>query len=389
MKKALVYRWKAYNQMDVEHALLEAGIELEYTDFVCDSIDEDQVFVERLIKRIQADDFDFVFSVNYFTVISIACERVGMKYVSWLCDSRLLTMHNQSVFHSCNYIFAFDRVDYEQFKRMGANVYYLPLAVDVKRLKSVIENAKDNRSYKADISFVGSMYAGKNEYDKCKGELTPYLQGYFDAALLAQMDVYGEDVIDRLITPDVMAKLEQCLRFEKAEQSFSSLPLAFAVTHLGFKLANLERMELLGRLGRRHPLALYSDIEEEELPFVEHRGRLDYWNEMPKAFHESKINLNITMRNIRTGLPLRVFDIMGSGGFLLTNFQAELPMYFEQGKDMVYYESFEDCEKKAEYYLIHEDERMTIAESGFQKVCQHHTYMHRINEMLKLAEIFD
>jgi spore maturation protein CgeB len=398
MKKVLVYRWKAYNQMDVERAFLQAGVELSFTDFVCSSIDEDEAFVKKFAARIREEDYDFVFSVNYFTVISNACEQVGVPYVSWLCDSRLLTMHNRSVFNKCNYIFVFDRVDYAEFTQLGARVFYLPLAVDVNRLDALLAGkgktpdagayvGEGSRTdYRAEISFVGSMYAGKNEYDKCRGELTPYLQGYFDAALRAQMDVYGEDVIAQLMTPDIMVQLEQTLRFEKAEDSFSTLPLVFSVTHLGFKLANLERMELLGRLGRTHQVALYSDVEEDILPCVEHRGRIDYWNEMPFAFHESKINLNITMRNIRTGLPLRVFDILGSGGFLLTNFQAELPAFFEPGKDLAVYESFPDCEKKADYYLNHEDERCTIAANGYRKVKAHHTYEKRVEELLRIID---
>jgi spore maturation protein CgeB len=104
------------------------------------------------------------------------------------------------------------------------------------------------------------------------------------------------------------------------------------------------------------------------------------------VFNESRINLNITMRNIRTGLPLRVFDILGSGGFLLTNFQAELPAFFEPGKDLAVYESFSDCEKKAEYYLTHEDERRTIAENGFRKVKQFHTYGIRVSQMLQIVD---
>ena len=37
-------------------------------------------------------------------------------------------------------------------------------------------------------------------------------------------------------------------------------------------------------------------------------------------FANSKVNLNITLRNIKTGIPLRALDIMGAGGFLLTNY---------------------------------------------------------------------
>ena len=422
MKKALVYRWKAYNQRDVEEALQNAGIELTFFDLAYKSMDEDDVFEEKVVRLLREDSFDFVFSINYFTILSNACERVGMPYISWLCDSRLLTMHNNSVFNACNRIFVFDRVDYAEFRRLGARVFYLPLAANVARMDRVRKSSVANVSgvdmaqpangsgtgavqtanessagemqdaegsshkYSVEISFVGSMYAKKNEYDKCKGELTPYLQGYFDAALRAQTDVYGEDVIGELLTDDIVLKLGACLSFEKAKESFSSLPLAFAVTHLGFKLANIERTKLLTLLAGHFPVALYSDAPLPDAAGIDYRGTVDYWTQMPKVFYNSRINLNVTMRNIRTGLPLRMFDIMGCEGFLLTNYQAEIASLFEPGRDLVVYESFDDCLKKAGYYLEHEDERRTIAENGYRKICAHHTYDHRIAEMFEILK---
>lgn len=382
MKKALVYRWKAYNQRDVEEALQNAGIELTVFDLAYKSMDEDDVFEEKVVRLLREDSFDFVFSINYFTILSNACERVGMPYISWLCDSRLLTMHNNSVFNACNRIFVFDRVDYAEFRRLGAKVFYLPLAANVARMDRV----RSGETRTAEISFVGSMYAKKNEYDKCKGELTPYLQGYFDAALRAQTDVYGEDVIGELLTDDIVLKLGACLSFEKAKESFSSLPLAFAVTHLGFKLANIERTKLLTLLSGHFPVALYSDAPLSDAAGIDYRGTVDYWTQMPKVFYNSRINLNVTMRNIRTGLPLRMFDIMGCEGFLLTNYQAEIASLFEPGRDLAVYESFDDCLKKAGYYLEHEDERRTIAENGYRKICAHHTYDHRIAEMFEILK---
>lgn len=382
MKKALVYRWKAYNQRDVEEALQNAGIELTFFDLAYKSMDEDDVFEEKVVRLLREDSFDFVFSINYFTILSNACERVGMPYISWLCDSRLLTMHNNSVFNACNRIFVFDRVDYAEFRQLGARVFYLPLAANVARMDRV----RSGETRIAEISFVGSMYAKKNEYDKCKGELTPYLQGYFDAALRAQTDVYGEDVIGELLTDDIVLKLGACLSFEKAKESFSSLPLAFAVTHLGFKLANIERTKLLTLLSEHFPVALYSDAPLPDAAGIDYRGTVDYWTQMPKVFYNSRINLNVTMRNIRTGLPLRMFDIMGCEGFLLTNYQAEIASLFEPGRDLAVYESFDDCLKKAGYYLEHEDERRTIAENGYRKICAHHTYDHRIAEMFEILK---
>ena len=106
--------------------------------------------------------------------------------------------------------------------------------------------------------------------------------------------------------------------------------------------------------------------------------------EMPKIFNLSKINLNITMRPIQTGLSLRIYDVLGCGGFLISNYQSEIPSLFEVGKDLVVYESLQDLKEKCEYYLAHDDERKTIAESGYRKVRDYHTCTERIKEMLRL-----
>lgn len=53
------------------------------------------------------------------------------------------------------------------------------------------------------------------------------------------------------------------------------------------------------------------------------KGPIDYYNEMPYVFNNSRINLNITLRSIKSGIPLRAMDICGAGGFLLSNYQAD------------------------------------------------------------------
>ena len=43
-------------------------------------------------------------------------------------------------------------------------------------------------------------------------------------------------------------------------------------------------------------------------------------------------------------------DIMGAGGFLLTNYQADFLEYFTPDKDFVYYESIDDLIRKCDCF---------------------------------------
>lgn len=387
--KILMYQWKVYHQQDILEALQECGHEVETISDRPFNYNDDPDFVEMLAQKITEGQYDCMFSVNYFGVVSDACQKCRIRYLVWTCDSPLITMHHESVFNDCNNIFIFDKVNYFYYKQMGLpHVWYLPLAVNTGRLDGIMfkESEEDKRKFASDISFIGSMYR-KNSYDDLKPHLPEYLKGYFDAAMLAQIEIFGDDLISKLMTDEILQELEQFVSFEQGERSLSSLPLVFQSTFLGFKMAQIERIRNLNLLGEKFLVDVYSDGEDERLSNVRYRGSVNYHTDMPKVFHESKINLNFTIRNIKSGIPLRGWDILGCGGFLLTNFQAEIPMYFENGKDLVYYEDTNDLMRKAEYYLSHEEERRAIALNGYRKVKAQHSYQKRIQQMLACLQL--
>lgn len=78
-----------------------------------------------------------------------------------------------------------------------------------------------------------------------------------------------------------------------------------------------------------------------------------------------------------------ICDILGCGGFLMTNFQSELTDYFTIGVDLEAYSSMDELVDKCAYYLAHNEERKQIAKNGYERMSADHTYPHRIREMLK------
>ena len=148
----------------------------------------------------------------------------------------------------------------------------------------------------------------------------------------------------------------------------------------------MARTQALIALSKKYAVSVYNKEKNNGLRRVSTKGPVDYWQEMPAVFAGSRINLNFTIPNIKTGLPLRVFDVLGAGGFLLTNFQSELPQYFENGKDLVWFTGERELIEKAGYYLAHEKERERIARNGQEKVRRFHTYMQRITQMLDILE---
>lgn len=382
----LMYRWKAYNYRDIEQTFLLLGHRVDNIEQELGSYDVSPEFERVIEAKIMENRYDFVFTVNYFALISNVCQKLGVKYVSWTCDNPLISMYHESVFHPCNYIFTFDKTNYLEFKGMGVeHIWHLPLAVDVNRIDTILEHATDLGKYRGDVAFVGSLYE-RNSYDKLKGRLSEYLRGYFDAVMEAQINISGGSIVESLLTTDILEQLQEYFELEKSDGSFSDLGLIFQTTVLGFKIAERERRRALIELSKYYRVNVYSNSDVSDLLRIQYCGSVDYWSEMPKVFHASRINLNFTIPNIKSGIPLRVWDVLGSGGFLLTNYQAEIPCYFEEGSDLVCFDGIDDLREKTGYYLAHEEERRQIAKKGYEKVKKYHGYVTRIQQMLRMLE---
>lgn len=387
--RILMYRWKAYNYRDIEQTFLLLGHTVDNMEQELGSYDVSPEFERVIEAKIRDDHYDMVFTVNYFALISNVCQRLHVKYVSWTCDNPLISMYHESVFNDCNYIFTFDKTNYLEFRGMGVgHIWYLPLAVDVNRLDTILEESADTAKYCGDVAFVGSLYE-RNSYDKLKNKLPEYLRGYFDAVMEAQLNISGANIVEPLLTAEILEQLQEHFQLEKSPGSFSDLGLIFQTTVLGFKIAEIERRRALIELSKYYRVNVYSNSNVSDLLRIQYCGSVDYWSEMPKVFRASKINLNFTIPNIKSGIPLRIWDVLGSGGFLLTNYQAEIPYYFEEGKDLVCFDGVDDLREKAGYYLEHEEERREIARNGYQKVKEKHNYIERIRTMLLLIDEAD
>lgn len=380
--KILMYKWKSYNHIDIEGNLLLRGHQIDIIEKEITNVEYQPDFQEEMENLLNSSSFDMFFSINYFPVISDICEKYSLSYVYWTCDSQITCMYHESIFNSCNTGFIFDYADYITFEQMGANVHYLPLAAPIERIQNLLADCGNCDEFCGDISFIGSMY-NKNLYDKTREHLPEYLKGYFDCAISAQQDLYIKNILPDILTPEILFQLQKYIAKNPSKRSLASESLVFSTSVLGFKTAQLERKSRLISLSKKYNVNVYTDDENADLGLCNNKGVANYWQDAPKVFANSKINLNFTIRNIRSGIPLRIFDIMASGGFVITNFQAELPMYFENDKDIVWFTSLEELEEKVKFYINKPQEREKIAHNAMAKLKEQHTYQHRFDEMAK------
>ena len=80
-----------------------------------------------------------------------------------------------------------------------------------------------------------------------------------------------------------------------------------------------------------------------------------------------------------------MYDVLGCGGFLITNYQVELDQFFVPDEDLVVYTDMDDLEAKVGYYLSHDEERERIRSNGYKKVKEMYSPIARVGQMLEAA----
>ncbi len=350
----------------------------------------DPVFEEAFLQALKQHDPDFVFSFNFLPVVSKVCKIDGYPYVSWIYDNPEIFLYSYQVINPCNIVLMFDSKQFETFRKGGIQtVEYLPLAASTRRLDAMIPTAQQRERFAADIAFVGSLYTERKQYyQEIYPKLSEYSQGYLEGLIRSQLQVDGINFIEESLPKDVVADIQKVSNLHPYPDSAETLEYLFANYIINREITIRERKGILTAIGERHPVRLYTYRSNNAFApkGVENMGPADYFEEMPYIFKLSRINLNITLRSIQHAIPLRGYDILGAGGFLLSNYQVDLERHFVPGEDYVYYESRQDLLDQIDYYLSHEDERAAIARNAHDKVSRYHTFDVRVAEIIELVK---
>ena len=386
--KILFMGWNSLGQRDIRAEFERRGWEVVYYTFPreTDNTRLNRDLCEKLIRNIASDNFEFVFSFNYFPVISIACNACGVKYVSWTFDSPFIQLYSNTIKFPYNYVFIFDKGTCEDLWRQGVDtVYHLPMAAPVERYDTYSLSENEREFYQTEIAFVGSTYSEKkNRFYERLGSVCDYTKGYLEGCMQMQKQIYGEFLLERMLKPEIMEDIMHHYPLVVNQDGFERLEWVYAHYFLARQITALERKEVLELLSWEHRVDLYTYEDTPKLPKVRNRGTAEVMEEAPKIYRCVKINLNISLKSILTGIPLRAFEIMGSGGFLLSNYQRDFEECFCNGADYVYYTDYEDLVEKVEYYLSHEKERKEIARNGYENVKKNHTYRNRVDVIMEI-----
>lgn len=377
----LYYSWYENSENDMMISLIELGYNVLRLRYPIQDYENDRSFAEQLINIIIGQKREIIISFDFFPIIAKVAEQMQIKYIAWVYDMPHYTLFSPSILSKWVYLFVFDYVQYMQLRQIKKeNIFHMPLAVNVKRLEKLLGACLEGEQicYRDEISFVGGMYEN-NMFRKIK-KLPDYLRGYLNGLIEAQQIIYGYDLIGQLLSGDILEELKKHI-FLNMESSYMLTETQMYTDILNAEVTCRERQRLLLALTDVANVSLYTNSHIELGEKIKNKGIVSYEKQMPEVFRFSKINVNITLRSIQSGIPLRALDIMGAGGFLLSNYQPELAEHFRNGEELVLFESMEDMLQKADYYMHHDREREKIAKEGCKKVQLEFNYEKQLSKI--------
>lgn len=386
--KVLFLEWKSFGNEYMLETLAKKGFEVVRFPFPRES--ENTRNSEHLATSIATEllkgGYTQVFSFNYFPVAAIACKACKIPYVAWVYDSPFIQLYSQTIQYETNHVFLFDSTECARLKALGVDtVNFLPMAGADKWYDKMVPNKEHHQKYDCDIAFIGSTYMEEKQHMfRHLKDLDPYTKGYLDGAMQMQKGLYGCNFLEQILTPDIVENMRKVCPVQSNGDGFETVEWILARYFLDRKVTAMERQEILEVLSDRYCVNLYTPEKTPQLPKIHNKGKIDYYLDAPYAMKCAKINLNISLRSIVDGIPLRAFDIMSAGGFLMTNYQADFLQFFVPDEDFVYFEDLEDLQAKVDYYLSHDIEREQIARNGYEKVKKFHSYDVRVEQMFGL-----
>jgi len=118
-------------------------------------------------------------------------------------------------------------------------------------------------------------------------------------------------------------------------------------------------------------------------PFLEeiYKGPVSSPEQLNKIYNFSKIVLNIHHSQLRSGTNQRTFEASASKAFQLSDYRDSIVLHF--GESIGTYSSSKELVKKANFFLAHPKERITLAERSYQTVLEKHSYSQRIKTLLE------
>ncbi len=380
--KAIFYDSDMIVSEGILYGLIETGVDVTRSELIVmlDDLNEEQIDV--IAKEVK--EYNFAISRSFSVNIAEGCHIAETCYISWSYDSPVRALYRKEALYPTNRVFVFDKKQLVRLREIGMeNVYYEPLAANMTKAALINITDDDILRFERDVSFIGSIY-DKGFYDAFMNE-APMCLDECESLFAKYLCSWDGSVIFDELSEECIKKLYAIVSKENRE--FYSLSDRFLteVIILSYELSRRDRIEILNASADHFTTVVHTYDPEKYAGVIKADLRPPvemYSDDLFRIYAASKINLNVTLRSIESGVPQRVFDILSVGGFVMSNYQEEAAELFEPDKEIVMFGSTEEFIDKARYYIANEKKRLEIGARGYLKCRDKYNYANAVKSML-------
>lgn len=268
--------------------------------------------------------------------------------------------------------FVSDKDYLPKMKERGYNAFFLPLGTDPSYF------APEDTPRTRDVSFVGNSYLTQMDELLIGADNLIIPMSNFLAKLIKSYNMDN--------STDVESAIVKYLKNNNVPGSLSLEKAVFISKHfIGYMYRKQIVVELVKCFSG---FSVIGDNGWKQL-LDEHRvEKVGYYDGLRGLYNSTKINIDINRMVIKNGFTQRPFDSLACKCFCITSFKPIVADFFEttgENREIVTFSNCDEMKDLIKYFLKHETERESIAERGYKKILQHHTYDHRINEIFQVV----
>lgn len=338
-----------------------------------------EAFVKNLLNDIAQFKPDFILTINHLGFdkegwLTELLSQIEIPYVSWFVDSPhvILSTFKDNVSDFCN-IFLWDN-DYTNdiYTQGYKNIDYLPLATS----KEIFFDKNLPMIY--DVSFVGSSMVYAIHKNLKSFVHRPDLLALIEEVAEIFLTLNSRNVRDAL---HVLKNQGFEFTFEDQDQLDDFMAAVL------WRSTQIHRFKGILKLKDFNPVISGDPNWDRLLPLgyriIRERW---YYDNLCDFYNQSKINFNMTSRQMKNAVNQRVFDVPAAGRFVLTDYKPQLEEIYDLKEEIVCFHDIEEIPDLIRYYLNHDNERQHKAIKAQEKVLAFHTYENRIHQMIKIMK---
>lgn len=329
-------------------------------------------FVRDLLTKILSTRPDFLLTINHFGfdeegILASLLDNFQIPVASWFVDHPLPILGGaEANAVSSVQTFCFERTALPWLMSRGfEEPRFLPTASNRLNFHPERVDLERAKTLGSPLAFVGNSWW-------TKAIVEPPKMMRRAAKKLLQRTAVNRRHLDE----NFDERLNEVLRGLPGDRS------QYRAAGVAFAMASMETRKRFARALLPLGLRIHGDPYWKKLvPGIDLKPGLDPVLDLPPLFSGTAINVNVTAEQMPTALNLRVWDVPGVEGFLITDAQEDALEFFEEDVDMVLYRDLDEAKDKVKFYLDHPAKRQSIAKKGFERVESLHRMTHRLQDM--------